>query len=221
MYSKIKKNEAIKLRKEGFSYADISSKLKIAKSTLSDWLKEVVFIPNDLVIKRVEENNRKISQIKRVDKMNSVLKADQYAKESIGVLSERDIFILGLGIYIGEGSKTGDCIRIANSDPRIIRFTMKWFKICFGLSDSNFKVRIHMYPDNNEDDVIEFWMKMLNIKKEAFYRSLFDNRLNKKRKNKNILPYGTAHLSIVSDGNKDIGTLLHRKILASIDSVLK
>jgi hypothetical protein len=62
---------------------------------------------------------------------------------------------------------------------------------------------------------------MLNIKKEAFYRSLFDNRLNKKRKNKNILPYGTAHLSIVSDGNKDIGTLLHRKILASIDSVLK
>jgi hypothetical protein len=153
--------------------------------------------------------------------MNSVLKADQYAKESIGVLSERDIFILGLGIYIGEGSKTGDCIRIANSDPRIIRFTMKWFKICFGLSDSNFKVRIHMYPDNNEDDVIEFWMKMLNIKKEAFYRSLFDNRLNKKRKNKNILPYGTAHLSIVSDGNKDIGTLLHRKILASIDSVLK
>lgn len=83
-------------------------------------------------------------------------------------LSERDIFILGLGIYIGEGSKTGNYIRVANSDPRIIRFAILWFKTCFGLSDSNFKIRIHIYPDNDEKEVIEFWMKSLKVEEVYF-----------------------------------------------------
>jgi hypothetical protein len=221
MHTRELKYKAIKLREEGFSYSYISSNLVVAKSTLSVWLKDIKFIPNKLIIDKIDESNRKLVEIKRVDKLNSMSQAFDFAEESVGKLTLRDLFILGIGIYIGEGSKVGNFIRIANSDPRIIKFAIKWFKECFDLKDSNFKLRIHMYPDNNEEKVIKFWMNVLKVKKDAFYSSSLDRRANKQKKNKSTLPYGTAHLSVVSNGNKDFGVLLHRKILASIDSVLK
>lgn len=220
MYSKSTKDEAIRLRKEGNSYSIISAKISVAKSTLSEWLKDVPFLPNDLTINNIKKSNERIVGIKRVDKVISVKKANDYAKENVGILSKRDDFIFGLGIYLGEGSKIGGYTRISNSDPRIIKFSIMWFKKHFGLTDTNFRVRIHIYPDNDEDEVIRFWMKALDLKRELFFSSYIDTRLNKKKSRAGVLPYGTAHLSIVSDGKKDFGVLLQRKIIASIDFVL-
>lgn len=221
MYTQSVKNKAIKLRKEGYSYSQISSELSIAKSTLSLWLKDIKFIPTGVTIERKEESNRKSTEVKRVDKMKSIVDALNFAKSNVGKISKRDLFILGIGIYIGEGSKIGSFIRISNSDPRIIKLSIRWFKECFGLSNLNFKIRIHLYPDSNENEAIKFWMSSLELNKDAFYSSSVDGRTNKQVKNKRVLPYGTAHLSIVSNGEKDFGVLLHRKIIASIDFVLR
>ncbi len=220
MFSKTIKNEAVKLRKEGNSYAFISAKLSVAKSTLSEWLKGVPFMPNDLFKNNILENNRHVVEISRIDKANSVRAAIDYAKEQVGTLNDREFFMFGLGIYLGEGSKVGGYTRISNSDPRIIKFSIEWFKKCFGLTDHNFRVRIHLYPDNDEDEVIKFWMKSLNLKKESFFSSYIDVRQNKKKSREGVLPYGTAHLSIVGHGEKNFGVLLQRKIIASIDFIL-
>ncbi len=221
MYTREIKNKAIDLRRDGHSFSHISSELGVAKSTLSLWLRDISFLPNKIMLETTEINARKLIKTKKIDKMWSLAKAFDFADKNVGELSDRDLFILGIGIYIGEGSKVGNFVRIANSDPRIIRLSMKWFKKCFGLSDENFRIRIHVYPDNDENKVLNFWVKALNVKREVFYPSSLDKRTNKSRKNKNTLPYGTAHLSVVSNGKKDFGVLLHRKILASIDSVLK
>lgn len=125
MYLNTIKNQAIKLRKEGYSYSFIASRLRIAKSTLSDWLKDVNFLPNETTTKVISENNKRIVVIKRVDKANSIKEAKHYAVKRIGNLTDREMFMLGLGIYIGEGSKSGNFTRIVNSDPNIIRFSMR------------------------------------------------------------------------------------------------
>lgn len=221
MYIRSKKLEAIKLRNEGYSYSLISSKLGIAKSTLSLWLKGVSFCQNNYTKDLIIQGQKKSIEGKRLDKILSIMTAVKYAEKNIGKMSGRDIFLLGIGIYIGEGSKAGNLVRIVNSDPRIIKFSIQWFKNCFGLNESNFKIRIHMYPDNNEDKVLTFWRNELNLPKETFHTPYIDRRLNKKSKKTNILPYGTAHLSVVSNGVKNNGVLLHRKILASINFVLK
>jgi len=220
MYLKSTKDEAIRLRKEGNSYSFIASKIKVAKSTLSDWLKDVPFVPNELTIKKIENNNERIVAIKRVDKAQSVKLASGYAIDNVGDFSKRDDFVFGLGVYLGEGSKTGGYTRISNSDPRIIKFSINWFKKHFGLDDSNFRVRIHIYPDNDEGEVLSFWIRTLGLKKKSFFQSYVDKRLDKKKSRVGVLPYGTAHLSVVSNGRKDFGVLLQRKIIASIDFIL-
>lgn len=220
MHHESLKKEAIKMRREGNSYSLIADKLSLSKSTLSNWLKGVDFMPNDFFIQNVSSNREKLISFSRVDKLESVRKAKIYAEKSIGILSRRDHFMFGLAIYLGEGSKVGNYVRISNSDPRIIKFSINWFKTHFGVDESSFRIRIHMYPDNNEEEVINYWMKNVSLKREAFFGSNIDYRAKKKNR-AGSLPYGTAHLSVVSNGNKDFGVLLYRKIIASIDLVLE
>lgn len=220
MYPKSKKTEAIKLREEGNSLAFISLRLSVSKSTLSEWLKGISFTPNVALQEKINENSRRIINRSRVDKALSEKEAHEFAYRQVKSIDGRDILLFGLGIYLGEGSKTGGITRMVNSDPKIIKFSIMWFKKCFGLSDNNFRIRIHMYPDNDEDAVIHFWMKALGLSKKSFQPSYIDKRINKRKDRRGVLPYGTAHLSVVSNGNKNHGVLLQRKIIATIDRVL-
>lgn len=220
MYSKQIKDKAIKLRKEGNSYYLISSSLKISKSVLSLWLKDIEYIPNEITNQRIASNVDKVVKIRRIDKVLSINKSKDFARKEIGNFDSRDIFIFGLGIYLGEGSKTSNFTRIVNADPRIIKFSMIWLKKSFGLSDKNFRIRLHLYPDSDVQQVTSFWVNYLKLDKDKFHTPYIDKRLNKKKNRVGLLPYGTAHLSVVSNGDKNLGVLLQRKILASIDFAL-
>ena len=220
MYSNNHKNEAKLLREQGYSFAHISRNLHIAKSTLSVWLKGVTFFPNEITRNSVIHGQKQAVLIKRSDKAISLVKASRYARDSIKTLSKRDQFLIGMGIYIGEGSKAYNITRIVNSDPRIIRFSLLWLKECFGLTDKNIRIRLHIYPDHNEKDVMKYWMEELRLKKESFYPCFVDKRTDKRVKKTGMLPYGTAHMGVFSDGNQNFGVLLHRKILATIDRIL-
>ncbi|MEI6396532.1 MAG: hypothetical protein WCO48_00425 [Candidatus Taylorbacteria bacterium] len=221
MYSYALKKRAIGYRKKGFAYGYISQKLNVSKSTLSCWLRNVDFLPNETTKQSILKGQKMGVVGKRVDKIRSLIEADRYAEGMIGKLSHRDLFLLGVGIYIGEGSKTHNILRIVNADPRIIRFSIIWLNKCFNVPNTNIRVRLHIYPDSDEDAALQFWVRQLKIPKSSFLPCYIDRRLNKKTKKAGILPFGTAHLGVKSYGDKELGVLLHRKILATIDRVLE
>jgi len=68
-----------------------------------------------------------------------------------------------LSLYIGEGSKSYGIIRIINANPDVIKFMIKWFKEIFGMTDKNFLMRLHLYPDNNKKECLDFWQKETNL----------------------------------------------------------
>ncbi len=220
MHSVHKRKDAIILREQGYSYGYISSKLSVAKSTLGVWFKGYEHIPSNKS-KDFGRNEQKGEILAlRIDKAISLKIAEDFAFQKIKDFSINELFFVGIGIYIGEGSKTNNSIRISNSDPRIIKFSIEWFKSCFSMVDSNFRVRIHIYPDSDPLEVLEYWSNQLNLSKDFFSPFSVDRRKNKKSIRRKILPYGTAHLRILSNGDKNFGALLHRKILATIDRIL-
>ena len=93
MYKQSVKERAIELRKQGNSFAFISSELNVAKSTLSVWLKGINFIPNEIYVNNVLQNTNRLLEIKRVDKMLSLKEANSYAYINIGKINKRDNFI--------------------------------------------------------------------------------------------------------------------------------
>jgi len=215
------KDKAIKLRRKGYSYGYISQKLGLSKSTLSDWLKEIPFTPNKEVLNRVKVAQLKSAEFKQQQRIKEIVEMRGIALEEIGRLSKRDLLLLGIGLYWGEGAKSNENVRIINSDPILIKLMIKWFKDICGLRTENFYVFIHLYPDSDIDEAIDYWSKMTLIPKKQFGKIQLDKRTNKTLRNNRKLPYGTFHLQIRSYGNKEFGRRLHRRIIGWIEAASK
>lgn len=215
------RKDAIKLRKDGYSYSYIKDKVRVSKSTLSEWLSDFPYTRNKETIDKINKARLMANEAQREKKRCSIMCAKDLAIKDIGIFTKRDLFMLGVGIYIGEGSKTNNIARLANSDPRIIKTSICWFKKICRLQNINFSIRIHLYPDNNQKEAIAFWVKETGLARSAFLKTWVDTRTNKKRSNFGKLPYGTAHLTIKSAGQGNAGAFLLRRILAWIDIVHK
>ena len=174
------KQKAVNLRKEGYSYTYISRSTNIAKSTLSGWLRNIPFKPNKYTINTIGKARVASGAKKHLIKIDSLKKAKIQAKKDIKNLSKRDLFMLGLGVYIGEGTKSYDITRIINANPKIIKLSVRWLKEICKLKTTNLRLRLHLYPDNNEKKSINFWSKETKIPINQFYKSVIDTRANKK-----------------------------------------
>ena len=211
----------MELRKRGFSYSMISEKIDVSKSTLSDWLGSIPYKANRQVKKRIGLARAQSGNVKSKLRLDSINRARTESSIKIGAISNRDILMAGLGIYIGEGTKTHGIIRVINANPKVIRFAIKWFTKSFGLDISNFYLRIHVYPDNNIQKAKLFWKKETGIPLEQFYNTQVDRRKNKKMGRRGKLEHGTAHLSIKSNGDPSKGVYLSRLIEAMMEKILQ
>ncbi|HUX36158.1 MAG TPA: hypothetical protein VMV71_03965 [Candidatus Paceibacterota bacterium] len=200
----------------------IGEKIGVSKSTLSNWLGKIPFKPNKEVVKKVGMAKLKSALYKHRLKFENIAKMKMEADIDIGKLSKRDIFMLGIGVYLGEGSKSQEEIRVVNSDPAILKLAVKWLRE-FGKIDINhIRVAIHGYPDHNINELLSFWSETLNIPPQQFIKTNIDIRKNKLESKKRKLPYGTAHLYVRGGGTLPSGVKgLHRKIMGWIESSVK
>ncbi|MFT7507016.1 MAG: hypothetical protein ACI92I_000153 [Acidimicrobiales bacterium] len=217
-YPELKK-QAIKLRKKGYSYNLISEKIGVSKSTLHYWLTEIPYTANAEVQKRIGKARARSGEVKHQIKLETFRKAKALAIDDIGSLNGRDLFMLGLGIYIGEGEKNEN-IGVINADPRIVVLLMRWFKEVCSLENSNFTLAIHLYPDNDIEESLTYWSGITDIPRSQFGKTQIDKRENKSINKRGKLPHGTAHLRVKSNGKKEFGVLLSRRIHAWMNLVL-
>lgn len=206
------KKHAIRLRKAGYSYSDILKEVSVSKSTLSSWLSDIKYRPNREVVNRVGKSRLIAAKRKVKEKEQSIKRAQKIAKKDIGSITKRDLFMLGIGLYIGEGAKTQNIVRIINSDPEVIKLAIKWFTEVCNLSIENFRLAIHLYPDNNISSSLNFWAEQTGIPREQFGKVQVDRRTSKKKGKRGKLQNGTAHLTIRANGEKNFGTFLSRRI---------
>lgn len=215
------REDAQNLRDAGYSYNMIYIKLGVAKSTLSNWFKDRPFRPNKEVIRRIQYGPIKSaekSHNKKVAEINYLMKV---GVKEIGALSKRDLWLLGVGLYLGEGTKTYENVRIINSDPTIVKLAIKWFKEICGVNEDNITVTLHIYPDNNIEKCIRFWIKITGLPYKNFRKTQIDTRKDKSSIRRKKLLFGTAHINVIGNGNPDYGVRLHRRIMGWIKGVLK
>lgn len=212
---------AVKMRKQGYSYSDIAPRAGVSKSTLSIWLANVEYTPNAEVVERIGKARAASSEAKSRIKRESIALALGEAKKELGVISRRDLFMLGLGLYIGEGEKSTQQVRFVNSNPYVMNLAVRWFVKTLGLSRGHLRLHLHLYPDSNEVASLRYWSRMTTIPLGQFRKTMVDRRTNKRAVKAGKLPYGTAHLSVNSLGEKRFGVFLARKIAGWSEMVLE
>lgn len=204
--------KATELRDAGYSYNMIKNEIGVSISTLSNWFSDRPYAPNQEVMRRIAAGPFKAGQLKHEKKVHETKITIEEAILEIGIISERDLWLLGLGVYIGEGTKSIESVRIVNSDPEVIKLSMRWFRESLGLEDENFAVSINVYPDNDINASIAFWSDITNLPTTSFKKTQIDVRKGKSKKFENKLPYGTLQIRIRSNGNPENGVKLFRRI---------
>ena len=215
------REKVLDLRSAGYSYTYISAHTGISKSTLSGWLGHVPYVPNAETVLKIGKARAASGEAKNRVKRESIALAGEEAIKDVGKVSQRDLFMLGLGLFIGEGSKSSQSVCFVNSNPQVVKFIISWFIGILGLSHKNIAIRLHIYPDCDESSSIKFWSQTIGIPARQFQKTYIDRRENKKAIKTGKLPYGTAHIAIRSRGEKRFGVYFARKIQAYSAIVLK
>ncbi|XKT75194.1 MAG: hypothetical protein ACJKSS_00165 [Patescibacteria group bacterium UBA2103] len=198
------KNKVIALRKAGKSYSQIKQEVKVSKSTLSRWLRDMPLTKGQLVKLRDKnpkriESYRATMEKKRAVRLDNVYKR---AQKNIGKLSKREEFIAGLYLYWAEGLKSGRyATSVSNTDPAILKFFIRWME-GLGVSKYNLKVKLHLYKDMNVNKVTLFWLKELGMPISKFRKPYIkDSSFEKEKVYKGRFGWGTCN--IIFD-NRDI-----------------
>ena len=83
-------------------------------------------------------------------------------------LSDRELYVSGLFLYLGEGNKVSkNTISVSNSDPSVLKFVKHWFINSLKVSDSKIRMQLHLYSDMNVDKEIKFWLSELSMKRQS------------------------------------------------------
>lgn len=172
------KEEALRLRiEQQLGYASIAKLLPVAKSTLSNWLKHYPLSEERIKQIRIQSLNKGEAKIERFRNTMRVKREKRFRESYSKYLkkfsqpSEESQFVAGLMLYLAEGSKKDDYhITLANTDPKVIKFFMRWANQFMDISRSSFRVQLHLYPNMDIDKEVTFWQKELGITREQFYK---------------------------------------------------
>lgn len=211
------KSEAIRLRKKGYSYAQIKEELGISKGTLSAWLQ--AYPLSEKRIRELQADNpqrieRYINTMRRKREAKFSISYAQ-AKKDIGALSKRELFISGFFLYWAEGGKTKrNTVAFSNTDPNMLKMFIKWLGV-LKAPEEKITIRLHLYKDMSEDKEMSFWSKELGIDKKRFRKPYVKDSKMTDLTYKNNFGHGTCNI-LIHDTTLAMYILMGVKFIANV-----
>lgn len=181
-----KRVEARKLRAAHFSLKTIAARLDIAKSTASLWLRDM---PSATALARGRQGNKDLGNQSHQRAVARLRRWRQEADQLWFSYRTEPLFMLGLGLYWGEGSKTTKSLRICNNDPKLIKIWLAW--CAKYLPDVEHYGRVYVHEDVDELTARRYWSRVAQIPIDGKSVVL---KCRKDRSATRISTRGTLHL---------------------------
>jgi len=198
----------IALRKQGRTYGEIEKTLKLPKSTVAWWLRNVRIskVLQKQILERSREKWRKNIQTynqfySKIRSQKATKIRDEYKKRAakeIKKLSRKDLKLIGAALYWAEGNiKNKNRLQFGNSNPLMIKTVMRFFRDICNIPDERITARVHIYPGIDYQKVLNFWSKLTKLSKKNFKGPQIQvSRASRSKRPRNTLPYGTLHLTV-------------------------
>lgn len=174
------RERARELRREGESVRRIAKRLGVAYSSVSVWCRDITLTEEQNEHLRMRAESSRREALFKASRNMSAKYAERRAlhheagKERVRKISNQEHLMLGLGLYIGDGSKTGQC-SFANANAAVQAFMVSWFEAHFGVTRDRFKchVIIHEAYQAETEDVIAEWCHALGVHAAAFGKTTY------------------------------------------------
>lgn len=202
------KYKAIILRRKGFSYNEIVKNIKVSKSTLNRWIKKEISRDDEQIITKItiKRGKEKVAQLNKQRslriKENEIKAQLEYANQ-INKITKKELFYLGIGLYMAEGAKTGRWKSIFyNSDPLLNRIMMRFYREICHANEKRIHIQLLLHNNISEEKAKKYWSKELSLSLKHFNRASFVlSKASRGKRPKLSLPYGTVQIAV---GDKNI-----------------
>jgi len=181
-------HRARELRARGWTYAEICAERGVSRSSVSLWVRDIAVDPELLDERRRARYEagqlRKRPNRLHTAKLEEISRCKEEAAALVGALSERDLFIAGIALYAGEGSKTGAAVGFANSDPRMIALFLRWLRTFFDVEETRLRLHLYLHQGLDLDEANEFWSQLTGIPLTQFrapYRAVPDPSIRRSK----------------------------------------
>jgi len=173
------KENAIQMRKQGKSYGEITETLHIPQSTLSEWFGREGW---SKIIRQHLSVSAKKGNIVRLMSLNKVRgkklteayeAAREEARKEFELLKYDPLFISGIMLYWGEGTKSErQGVKFASSDPKKIKFYVSFLTRSCHVPIESIKAYVLIYPQIEEKTCRAYWSKTAGLPWENFTQSV-------------------------------------------------
>ncbi|MFJ8760933.1 hypothetical protein [Streptomyces cyaneofuscatus] len=164
--------KARELRLQGMTYDQIQVELGCSKSSISLWVRDLPKPER----KRSRDESSAIGRrgweatLQRRDVERQAQK--QRAADEVGAMTDRELFLLGVGLYWAEGTKskpyrTQERVTFVNSDPGMIEVFLAWLRL-LGVDDDALRFHVLIHETADVAGAERFWADLTGAAPSAF-----------------------------------------------------
>ncbi len=195
----IEKKKAVDLREKGMSIKEISRELGVAKSTVSNWVSDILLSKGQREALKDNQHTYEVIERRRTTRLNNENRKRQalisIAEKDIKGISRKELKLVGAVLYWAEGLKRHRYVSFSNSDPVIIKVMMRFFREVCLVPQAKFRAHIHTHSHLNARAAEKYWSQVTGIDLGQFFKTY--SKPSKASKGKaDALPYGTLDISI-------------------------
>jgi len=151
----IKKICSFYLKKQ-YSMAMVAEKLKISPGKVWYWLEK------NNISRRNRSKAGYLVHKQRFNKLPCNIRKKLLPKE-------KELLITGLMLYWAEGwKKNSGSVVFSNSSPKMAQLFLKFLREICEIHENRLRVLLHLYEDQNEQELKKFWSRTLKIPLEQF-----------------------------------------------------
>lgn len=182
------KKRARKLRQKGESIKGIAKRLKVSPASVHKWCRNIRLTSfqrqklDQRAFNALQKGRKKAAQHQRQKRLEELRELKLKGIKKIGNLDKREFFIAGVALYWAEGFKKDSRLGFANSDPKMVKFFLKWL-IESGVPKKDIRLRVGLNISHRSraEEVEKYWSKLTGIPLSQFQKPFFQNFKWKKK----------------------------------------
>lgn len=169
------KLRAIALREKGYSLNEIIKEVGVAKSSVSEWVRNVPLTSKaqDRLLTKIKlgQFNAAVSKRRKVEdalKQHRLVAEEEVLSKKIDKLHKKIICSL---LYWCEGAKDHyQGVTFTNSDPQLIKTFLQFFREGFIINEERLRVCVHLHEYHDMDKQLRFWSMVTKIPLRNFIK---------------------------------------------------
>ncbi|WTD75575.1 hypothetical protein OHB56_17700 [Streptomyces sp. NBC_01635] len=183
------KARARELRLQGWTYDRIELELGCSRSSVSLWVRDLPKPDRKRTPEEAAAISRRGWEAKLRIRDEERQHTKEAAKQAIGNLSARELFLVGVGLYWAEGGKDKpydrrENVTFVNSDPGMIKVFLAWLDL-LGVERKRLRFTVMIHENADVASAEQYWAELVRADRSAFNKTTL-KRHNPKTVRKNV-----------------------------------